>query len=123
MSFSWSSSGGGADQIGLYATFADFPTLQTNGTFAYTEDTNILYVYTGSTWLTIGGGAGGGVNAIGALNGGTPSANGASISGTILYLQSAGTDAGLVDTNTQTFLGAKTFSTSVSSPLVYGTTF
>ena len=53
---------------------------------------------------------GGGVGSLGALDGGTPSANGASIAGGILYLQSAsGTNAGLVNTTAQTFAGDKTF--------------
>ena len=52
-----------------------------------------------------------GVTAIGSLDGGTANATGATISGTTLYLQSAsGTYAGLVNTATQTFAGAKTFS-------------
>jgi len=56
-------------------------------------------------------GGGSGVTTIGALDGGTYSANGASISGTTLYLQAAtGTHVGLVTTGTQTFAGDKTFS-------------
>ncbi len=51
------------------------------------------------------------VTTVGALNGGTANANGATISGNNIYLQSASSSyAGLVDTTTQTFAGAKTFS-------------
>ncbi|MCB9839527.1 tail fiber domain-containing protein [Candidatus Nomurabacteria bacterium] len=54
--------------------------------------------------------AGGGVTTVGALNGGTANANGATISGNTIYLQSASSsNAGLVDTGSQTFAGAKTF--------------
>jgi hypothetical protein len=59
-------------------------------------------------------GAGTGVNTIGTLDGGTYSANGASIDGSTLYLQSAsGSHTGLVTTGTQTFGGDKTFKGSV----------
>jgi parallel beta-helix repeat protein len=60
--------------------------------------------------LTLANCTGGAVSAIGALDGGTPSANGASISSNTLYLQSASaTNPGLVNTTTQTFAGNKTF--------------
>ncbi len=53
---------------------------------------------------------GSGVTTIGALDGGTANANGATISGVNLFLQSADASfAGLVNTGTQTFAGAKTF--------------
>ncbi|MES2876135.1 MAG: hypothetical protein V4678_01565 [Patescibacteria group bacterium] len=55
-------------------------------------------------------GAGGGVSTVGALDGGTANATGASIVGSTLYLQSASaTNAGLINTTTQTFAGNKTF--------------
>ena len=61
------------------------------------------------------GAAGSGVNTIGALNGGTANANGASISTTTLFLQSATTtNPGLIDTTTQSFIGAKTFTGSTT---------
>jgi parallel beta-helix repeat protein len=60
------------------------------------------------------GSGGSGVTTIGALNGGTPNANGASISGTTIYLQSASASfAGVVDTTTQTFAGLKTFNNGI----------
>ena len=56
-------------------------------------------------------GGGSGVTTVGALDGGTANANGATISGTTMYLQSASASfAGLVNTTTQTFTGNKTFS-------------
>lgn len=75
-----------------------------------------------STTLTIGGNAvctssgctasGSGVTTVGTIDtGGTPVANGAVISGSTIYLQSAtGSYPGLVNTTTQTLAGAKTFS-------------
>lgn len=49
----------------------------------------------------------------------SPNANGASLSGQVLTLQPAsGTQPGGVSTTTQTFAGAKTFSTSISSPTI-----
>lgn len=52
-----------------------------------------------------------GVQTIGALDGGTANGNGATISGSTLYLQSASASfPGLVNTGTQTFAGNKTFS-------------
>lgn len=58
-----------------------------------------------------------GVNTVGALDGGTTNANVLSISGSNIYIQSASaTQPGVVNTATQTMVGAKTFSTSVSTP-------
>jgi hypothetical protein len=60
------------------------------------------------------GSGGSGVTTIGALNGGTANANGATITGTTLYLQSASASfAGVVDTTAQTFAGVKTFNNNV----------
>ena len=51
------------------------------------------------------------VTTVGALDGGTANANGATISGSSIFLQSASaTNPGLVSTAPQTFAGAKTFS-------------
>lgn len=55
--------------------------------------------------------------------GASPSANGASLSGQALTLQPAdATHPGLITAGTQTLGGAKTFSTSISSPTVGATT-
>lgn len=55
--------------------------------------------------------------------GSTPDANGATLVGQVLTLQPAdATHPGLINIGTQTFGGAKTFSTSISSPTVSATT-
>ncbi len=60
--------------------------------------------------------SGSGVTTVGALDGGTANANGATISGTSIYLQSASaTYPGLVNTTTQTFAGNKTFSNNLTA--------
>lgn len=60
-----------------------------------------------------------GVTTIGTLDGNAKSANGASISSTTLYMQSAdATYPGMVDTSAQSFTGAKTF---LSSPSIRDT--
>jgi parallel beta-helix repeat protein len=65
------------------------------------------------TWGSCGGG-GSGVDTIGAIDSQTKSANGAVISGTTLYFQSADpTYPGLVSTGSQTFAGQKTFNNGV----------
>ena len=61
------------------------------------------------------GAGGSGVSSVGTLDGGTANANGATISGTAIYLQSASaTEPGLVNTTTQTFAGSKTFSAALA---------
>ena len=73
--------------------------------------------------------SGSGASNVGALDGGTANANGATISSGTLYLQSASASyAGLVNTTTQTFAGNKTFngniimSASATITLAGGTT-
>lgn len=62
-----------------------------------------------------GTGTGGGVTSVGALDGGTANSSGATISGSIIYLQSASASyPGLVNTTTQTFAGSKTFSSALA---------
>jgi hypothetical protein len=69
--------------------------------------TNATFFWNGSTWTTTAVSTG--VTLVGALNGGTANATGATISGNTIYLQSASASfAGLVDTTTQTFVGNKT---------------
>jgi hypothetical protein len=56
------------------------------------------------------GGASGAVTTVGTLDGGTANANGATITTNTIFLQSASaTNAGLVNTAAQTFVGNKTF--------------
>lgn len=65
----------------------------------------------------------GGVDTIGVLDANGATADGASISGTDLYMQSASATApGLVNITTQTMAGAKTFSTSLQSPIFKSST-
>jgi len=60
------------------------------------------------TWTSV---SGSGVTTMGGFDGIAATANGASISGTTLYMQSASaTNPGSVNTGTQTFAGTKTFS-------------
>ncbi len=74
------------------------------------------YIYNGSVWApTNVGGAGAGVNIIGAMDSQAKSADGAVISGTTLYLQTAdATNPGLISTGLQTIAGDKTFSGTTS---------
>lgn len=59
-----------------------------------------------------------GVTTIGTIDGNTASANGLSISGSSLFAQSASaTNPGMVNIGTQTMAGAKTFSTTVITPI------
>jgi hypothetical protein len=75
---------------------------------AYNTDSSKITWSNGSSWQYLGGG--GGVNTIGALNGGTYSANGASITGVNLYLQGVNeSHPGLVTTGTDSMAGAKLF--------------
>lgn len=70
----------------------------------------------GSTWSAMNGGASG-VTTMAAV-GSSPSANGASISGATLTLQPASaTLPGVLSSTTQSILGAKSFLTSVASPI------
>lgn len=63
----------------------------------------------------LGGGGGSTALTVGTIDSQTPSANGAVISASVLYMQSASaTVPGLVNTTTQTFAGQKTFSTGIT---------
>jgi hypothetical protein len=74
----------------------------------------------GLKWAT-GGGPGGGVTTVGSLDGGTEDANGANISSTTIYMQSAtATIPGLVTTTSQTFAGDKTFTGVIIAPTHVG---
>lgn len=74
---------------------------------------NITITQNNDSTYTITGQAGGGsgITLIGALDSQSPSTNGATISGSSLYMQSADpTHAGLMNTVSQTIAGAKTYS-------------
>lgn len=78
-------------------------------------------IVTGGTCAAAGGS---GVTTIGALDGGTANADGATISGSAFYLQSASASyAGLVNTGTQSFAGAKTFTGAVNVQGAFTTTY
>lgn len=71
---------------------------------------NNEFVTLGQLNTALSGVGGGGVTTVGALDGGTANASGATIAGDTLYLQSANaTNPGLVTTGAQTFAGDKTF--------------
>lgn len=76
---------------------------------------NAGFLWNGSAWAASNVSTGASV--IGSLNGGTANANGATITGNTLYLQSASaTFAGLVDTNNgQVFAGTKSFSSLLTA--------
>jgi len=64
----------------------------------------------GVTWMAGGGGGGGGVTTVGSYGSQSPVANGAVITGSFIYFQSASlTVPGMVSTGTQSFAGQKTF--------------
>ena len=70
------------------------------------------YIWNGSAWTALNvAGAGSGVSTVGAIDSQTKSLDGAVISGSTIYFQTAdGTNPGLVSTGIQTFAGAKTLS-------------
>jgi len=73
------------------------------------------FIWNGTSWVQTISFSSTGVEIIGALDAGTANANGATITGTTIYLQSASASfAGLVNTSAQTFAGAKTFNDSVN---------
>lgn len=80
----------------------------TSGQVLSTNGSGIL------SWAT--GGGGGGISAIGTIDSNGVGANGATISGSNLIMQSAGVAAiGLVNLSTQVFTGLKAFSTGLES--------
>lgn len=74
------------------------------------------YIWNGSAWTALNvAGAGSGVTTVGLIDSQTKNSNGAVISGTTIYLQSADlTNVGLVSTTSQSIAGAKTFSDLLS---------
>lgn len=74
---------------------------------ALAEET--IYIWTGSAWVGIAGGGGGGVTTVGAFSG-SAQTNGAAISGTtITFGPASATVPGMVSTGAQVWAGAKTF--------------
>lgn len=86
------------------------------GIIRWDQATGKFRFWDGSNWFTYGTGGGGGSISLGSINGTTKTANGAAISGSALYMQTADTDyPGLVSTGTQTFAGSKTFSGNLTA--------
>jgi len=99
-----------------FANFASFPSNPANGILALDLSTDILYVYSGGTWVVVGGSTV--PLGMGALDGQAASANGATITANLLYLQSAdATHPGLITTAAQNFTGQKTFATGLTGTL------
>lgn len=111
------SSGG----VPIYATFASFPAGVNHGDLAVAADTQALYAWNGSSWQ-LEASPTDVLTGIGTIDTGTPSANGAQFLSTQLIMQSAtGSLPGLVNTTTQTFAGAKTFTGAISASNLSGT--
>ena len=108
---------GGGEGVATYANYASLPATATDGTLAVTLDTYNLYVYDGSTmmWVLLST-PGSGVTMIGTIDTQVASSNGAVISGSDLYMQSASvSDPGLVNLTTQSFAGNKTFTGTIAA--------
>lgn len=106
--------GGTGGGVPVYTNLAAFPSAATagNGALAIALDTDTLYISNGTSWQALGSPST--VLSVGTIDSeGSPSANGATITGNALIMQSASATApGLANTATQTFAGAKTFSTA-----------
>lgn len=101
--------------VPIYSTISAFPTGNQAGQLGVAADTGFLYEWNGSAWIVIAG-TGTPTLSLGPF-GSTPNADAASLSGGVLTLQPAdGSNPGGISTTTQTLAGAKTFSTSISSP-------
>ena len=108
--------------IPTYPTFTALPAVASQGDLAITLDTLTLYIYNAALpgWQAIG--SPGDVLSIGTLDGNAPSVNGATILAGALILQSASVlYPGLVNTNTQSFAGNKTFTGTISASNLSGT--
>lgn len=89
-----------------------------DGAMYYNATLKQFRCYQNGGWVNCAGEGGNGVNTVGALNGQTKSANGAVISGSDIYLQTADqTNPGLVSAAAQTFGGAKTFANDSTAAL------
>jgi trimeric autotransporter adhesin len=88
------------------------PTTGYNGASYYNTTSNKFRCYENGAWTDCiaAGGGGSGASSVGAIDTGTYSANGGSIAGSVLYLQTASlSQVGLVSISAQTFNGVKTF--------------
>ncbi len=97
------------DYVELYGAVAGPSAVNTNPSTTTFE----MFRIDGGFTNSVAGGSG--VTTVGGLDGGTANAAGATISGTTMFLQSASaTMPGLINTTTQTFAGAKTFSNLIT---------
>jgi hypothetical protein len=101
------------------STFSHDDPTGVNGAMYYNSNANRFRCYQNSGWADC---VGSGITTVGALDGNTYNANGASISGSTLYLQAAtASNVGLVTTSTQTFGGNKTIAGDLA--VIGGDTF
>lgn len=113
-----------SSQIKEYGTSADFPASAPNGSFAFDLSTDSLYVYNSGSmsWVLIASPSAGGVTSVGTYDSQAPAANGATIVGTAIYMQSATASVpGEVNISTQTFAGNKTFTGTIAASNLSGT--
>ncbi|MDQ3094107.1 MAG: right-handed parallel beta-helix repeat-containing protein, partial [bacterium] len=91
------------------------------GSTSFTLDGNPIamgksssYIWNGTAWVQTISFTSTGVDTVGNIDGGSYSANGASIAGGTIYLQTASaTQVGLINTGAQTLAGAKTFTSQL----------
>lgn len=112
------SSGG----VTVYPNLASFPASANNGTLAVDGSTHLLYEYNTTTvaWEALASNTNfnNAVTSIGAF-GSSPNNSGGTVSGNVLTIQPAdATHPGALSTGVQTIAGAKTFSTSITTPTV-----
>lgn len=112
---------GAAGPTGLTGSTGPTGSAGTNGTTGATGAAGSAGA-TGPTGPTGSTGATGSITALAAV-GSSPNGNAATLSGTTLNLEPASaSQPGVVTTGTQTMAGAKTFSTSITTPVIYGGT-
>lgn len=124
MSYSFNVFTGNLDIVGstngttaTYATFSAFPASAADGALAVALDTDTLYVFNTSstTWFPIG--KPGDALSVGTFDTGSASADGIKINAAqAIIAQSASvTNPGMVNTTTQSFAGAKTFTGAIAA--------
>ena len=98
--------------VPIYSTISAFPVTATTGSLGVAADTGNLYEFNGTSWVLIGGP--GAALSLGNLDAQAGTAQGAALVGGVLSMQSASaTEPGLVNTNTQSFAGTKTFTSDI----------
>ncbi|MFZ1249619.1 MAG: hypothetical protein WAQ24_04860, partial [Candidatus Saccharimonadales bacterium] len=118
---------GGTGATTVQVAINNLSGLTTNGDLLYSDGTNSIRLARGtngqcltSNATTLQWGSCGAAITVGALDGGTANATGATISGSTIFLQSASaTMPGLVNTTTQTFTGDKTFKSTTNSAAAF----